>query len=164
MPAADTEALTRVLAGEPRIRLAYLFGSVASGDEHPGSDVDVAVLALPPMSLAERERLRSALAGAAGRPVDLVALDEAPPLLAREVIGGRLLLCRDEGEREELEARVMARFLDTAHLRAVQMNYLRQRIGNRNARSPAASSWRSTRPWAAFRPGCPSHSSVWSKT
>ena len=36
-------ALRAVLEAEPAVRLAYLFGSVARGDDGPGSDIDVAL-------------------------------------------------------------------------------------------------------------------------
>ena len=87
------------LAGS-EIASAYLFGSTASGRRHRESDVDVAVLlrwsAHP--GRAERFdaglRLAGRLQAALGRTVDLVVLNDAPPLLGRAVVtqGMRLLL------------------------------------------------------------------------
>ena len=110
------------------ISLVYLFGSCVSGTARPDSDVDVAILFdhLPPP--ASLDRLTEDLGAAAERRVDLVALNVAPPLLAREVIErGRLVMCRDEDERVRFVTRTTARYQDTAHLRRVQYAYLRER-------------------------------------
>ena len=59
--------------------------------------------------------------------MDLVDLGLAPPLLLREVVkGGRLLWAADEDERLDFETRALARYMDTAHLRRVQAEYLRE--------------------------------------
>ncbi len=57
-------------------REVYLFGSSARGADSPGSDIDLAVVGLPPESFframgVARRILR--------RPVDLVDLDESNP-------------------------------------------------------------------------------------
>jgi predicted nucleotidyltransferase len=98
------------------------------GTARPGSDVDVAILFdhLPTPALLDR--LTEELAAATERRVDLVVLNAAPPLLAREVIAhGRLVMCRDEDERVWFVTRTTARYQDTAHLRRVQYVYLRER-------------------------------------
>jgi predicted nucleotidyltransferase len=57
-------------------REVYIFGSVASGKSHEGSDVDLAVTGLPPecffSTMARLENLFD-------RSVDLVDLDDATP-------------------------------------------------------------------------------------
>lgn len=74
------------------------------------------------------DRVTEALEAAAGRSVDLVVLDVAPPLLAHEVLAtGELLVCRDEDERIRFAVRALARFLDTAALRRTQHRYQRER-------------------------------------
>lgn len=72
---------------------AYLFGSEAEGRSHRESDVDVAVLldrdAVPSARdrFDYRVRLGSDLVGALHRNrVDVVLLDDAPPLLARRIV------------------------------------------------------------------------------
>jgi predicted nucleotidyltransferase len=105
------------LAGERDLRLAYLFGSRATGRAAPGSDWDVAVLfergADPRRRLALAEALREAL----GAPVDLVSLERAPVEFATRVVrDGVLLVARSEAERVEYEAMVLARASDLAPL------------------------------------------------
>ncbi len=79
----DRKALAEALEAQPDVDLAVLFGSVATGQANARSDVDVGVLgALSPERLAA---LGVTLSRAAGRQVDLIALDTAPPLLRFEV-------------------------------------------------------------------------------
>ena len=122
------ERIRLALEDQYDICLAYLFGSCASGAARPGSDVDVAILFdhLPTPALLDR--LTENLGAATERRVDLVVLNVAPPLLAREVVArGRLVMCRNEDERVRFETRTTARYQDTAHLRRVQYAYLRER-------------------------------------
>src|SRR5438067_7451655 len=90
LPAALSDALAR--APVPGVVAAYLFGSHAAGRAHRESDVDVGVLfdwdALP--TTRERfdagVRLASWLMAELRHPrVDLVVLNDAPPVLARHV-------------------------------------------------------------------------------
>lgn len=118
------------------MRLAYLFGSTATGQARSTSDLDVGALFAPMPAPAELDRLAADLEVVAGRGVDLVVLNTAPPLLAHEVLrAGRLILCRDEDERVRFHTRAVARYLDTAHLRQVQHRYLRERADAHRARS-----------------------------
>jgi predicted nucleotidyltransferase len=122
------ERIRVVLLEYPAVRLAYLFGSVASGSARPGSDADIAILFEEVPAPGALDRLSEHLTQAAERPVDLVVLNAAPPLLAREVVArGRLALCRDDMDRVRFEARTTARYQDTAHLRRIQYSYLRER-------------------------------------
>jgi len=125
----DIHERIRLALGERHdVCLAYLVGSCVSGTARPGSDVDVAILFDPLPTPALLDRLTEDLGAATERPVDLVVLNVAPPLLAREVVArGRLVMCRDEDERVRFETRTTARYQDTAHLRRVQYAYLRER-------------------------------------
>lgn len=124
----------RALVERQEIRLAYLFGSTAAGTARPGSDTDIAILFDEVPAPRELDLLSERLGAAVGRPVDLVVLNSAPPLLAREVIrSGRLLVCRDDQDRVRFEARATARYQDTAHLRRVQYGYLRERAAAHRA-------------------------------
>ena len=127
------DALRAALDDEP-VRLAYLFGSLARGEAHPGSDVDLAVRSDGPLGLTESSALIGRLESALGRRVDLVDLHRAPPLLLHEVLSeGIPLIVRDPDEQADFETRAIARFLDTAHLRRIQHHYLQQRVEQRHA-------------------------------
>jgi hypothetical protein len=131
------EAIRRVLESRGDVRLAYVFGSAARGEARPSSDVDVAALFETSPEAGDLDSLATELQTAAGRRVDLVVLNTAPPLLAREIVKtGRRLTCRSEGERVAFETRAIARYMDTAHLRRVQDRYLRARVDALRAGQP----------------------------
>lgn len=95
------EAVRTALQDEPGIAASFVFGSHARGRARPGSDIDVAVLP-DKTEQADRLALRRRMMAALGKHlaadrIDLVLLDEAPPVLAFAVLKhGRLALCRDE--------------------------------------------------------------------
>ncbi len=125
-----------MLRGRDDVRLAYVFGSTAQDQARPDSDLDVAVLFHGDPAPTDLDRLAFELAQAAGRPVDLIVLGRASPLLSHEVVSrGRLVVCRSDEERADFEARTMVRYLDTAHLRRIQHAYLRERAEAHRARS-----------------------------
>ena len=122
------ERIRRALVERPDVCLAYLFGSTAAGTARRGSDADIAILFDEVPAPRVLDLLSELLGVAAERPVDLVVLNDAPSLLAREVIArGRFLLCRDDEDRVRFESRSTARHQDTAHLRRVHYAYLRER-------------------------------------
>ena len=62
----------RRVAAESGARDVRLFGSVARGEEHDGSDVDFLVAVDPGRSLLDLARLELRLEQLLGRPVDVV--------------------------------------------------------------------------------------------
>lgn len=90
--------LMTALRTEREVRLAVLFGSTATGEDTPTSDVDLLVVHRRPLWTTQaglRIRLRRAL----GTPVDVVLLDQAeaqPSLLADVLREGRVLIDRDD--------------------------------------------------------------------
>jgi predicted nucleotidyltransferase len=83
-PSSLIEALRAALAGDPRIAYALIFGSMARTGGHAHSDVDVAIgfIDTQAASVTELGDLAARLEMAAGRPVDLVLMDEARRALA----------------------------------------------------------------------------------
>lgn len=76
--------LTEILRSQPDVELAMLFGSMASGRTHAGSDIDVAVLCTSPLTAQRKMALIAELAQATGRPIDLIDLRTAgEPLLGQ---------------------------------------------------------------------------------
>jgi len=129
------DPIRRVVEARSDVRLAYLFGSSVRGEVRPQSDADVAVLFSGSPPVESLDPLVAELETAAGRGVDLVVLNDAPPLLAHEVVStGTCLVCRDDDERVRFVARTVSRYLDTAHLRRVQHAYLRERTVAHRAR------------------------------
>ena len=96
----SARTVSRVVSHRPEIQAAYIFGSVAHGRTHPDSDIDIAVLLgrrLPDSrALSYRLRLGSDLGVALGRSdVQLVILNQAPPLLAHRVLSQGTLVFED---------------------------------------------------------------------
>lgn len=111
------QAIRDQLARDPRgVVAAYLFGSQARGDARPDSDVDVAVLygEAPPRTLAGQPfDTEDELAGALGRPVQLVVLNTASPDLVHRVLrDGILVVDRDRSARIRFEVAARNAYFD----------------------------------------------------
>ena len=107
--------LAMLFESEKRVLVAYLFGSYARGLETPRSDVDIAVLLseVPERPLEYYLHLERELAKVLEMDVDLVFLNDAPPLLKYQMIKyGRLLFSRDERVRVMFEAKSLCEYLD----------------------------------------------------
>jgi predicted nucleotidyltransferase len=98
------------------VAAVYLFGSVARGDDRAGSDLDVGVLGrtretgLSPLILDD---FCDRLEAAAGRNLDLVILQTAPPDLVHRVMrDGVLLIDRDRSRRIAFEVQARNEYFD----------------------------------------------------
>jgi len=120
------EDLEHVLEGASGVRLAVVFGSAAGGTARSDSDVDVAVLLDSDDGLPT---LRVALERAVARPVDLISLSKAPPLLRFEIArDGRLLVERDPHAWVEFRARAMIDWWDWAPTARIMHSAMRARL------------------------------------
>ncbi|MFO1077537.1 MAG: nucleotidyltransferase domain-containing protein [Planctomycetota bacterium] len=108
------EDVIQLLARDPRIGYALVFGSFARGTQHVHSDLDVAIGGLSRgLTVHELGELVGRLEAAAGRSVDLVLLDEAPPGLAYRVFrDGRILVEKDPEALTRRRARAVLEYLD----------------------------------------------------
>lgn len=133
----DIEALQAVLRRGPPLRLAVLFGSGARGELRPDSDLDVGIVPEDPdLPQAAELDLQLELRAAAGRPVDIVRLDNASTLLRGQAARDALLL--HEGRRGEFLAfrvRATVEYLDFLPLYDEVAERFRQAILHR-AESP----------------------------
>ena len=92
------DAILAALATQPSIDivLAILFGSLATGEGHVKSDLDLAVDAGRRLTAAEKITLISELAATTGRPVDLVDIHAiGEPLLGQILQHGKRILGSD---------------------------------------------------------------------
>ena len=118
MPAATIEEVLReFFAAEPAgIIAAYLFGSVARGTAHAGSDIDVAVLyaEAPPATIEGLPLdLEGRISQLVGRPAQVIVLNTAPAGLVHRVLrDGVLLLDRAPGARIRFEVRARNEYFD----------------------------------------------------
>jgi len=138
MDAATLEKLKRYFVDRPSLGVAsaYLFGSHAAGRDHRESDLDVAVLLLWDRHPSARDRfearvdLISDLGAALGRnDVDLVILNDAPPLLGRRIsYEGRRIFLGDAAADHAFVRDVQLRAADLEpwlqRLRGIQLEAL----------------------------------------
>jgi len=127
---AQVDEIERALAGVldrwPLVRAAWLFGSVATGESGPLSDIDVGVLGAGVLSFDERAQLTVDLSRAAGRSCDVVLVEQASPVLGMAVVDtGRRFLCRDADAADAWEDFALRRYLGTAELRRIVYGHVR---------------------------------------
>lgn len=118
----------------PAVQLAVLFGSVARGENRAWSDVDLGVW-LEPETVDRRVEVEAELGRAVGRPVDVIVLNHAPPLLRFEIArDGVVLLERRDGLWTDFKARAMVDWWDWAptarRIEAAAIERLRARVAS----------------------------------
>ncbi|MDO8680498.1 MAG: nucleotidyltransferase domain-containing protein [Acidobacteriota bacterium] len=107
--------LTSALAADPDVQLAVVFGSAAKGTLHRRSDLDLAVMGVP--STTRLAGLAVTLARIAGREVDLIPLETAPPLLRFEIArDGAVLIERHPHLWSDFQVRAMVDWWEWAPL------------------------------------------------
>ena len=112
------ERLRQTVQARPEILDAYLFGSLSRGDPNPESDIDVAIYVdrncVPPSPFGYASAVASDLMAALREDqIDVVVLNDAPPLLYHRVLrdGIRLLARRLEATTSR-EGRALSRYCD----------------------------------------------------
>ena len=124
------ERLRQALARGPKLRLAILFGSRARGGARPDSDVDIAILpASSDLSLMNENRLGAELERAAGAPVDMIRIDEAPAALRWRIArDGVVLLSEPAREASRFLARAGIEHDDVLELETDAMRRYRAHL------------------------------------
>jgi len=111
-------------------KLVITFGSRVSGQSHPDSDYDVAILADKQLTLNLKNELCDKLAeqlGTSPHLVDLVDIQIASPLLKRIIADGKLMA----GSQDEfLKFKLLAwrEYIDTARFRMFRSQSLKEGI------------------------------------
>jgi uncharacterized protein len=108
------DEIAKVLAAEPRVTYALVFGSRARGSERADSDFDIAIGGLrSPLSVRELGNLIGRLESATARTVDLTNLDEVPPSVAYRVFrDGIVVLDREHAALVDRQVRAVMEYLD----------------------------------------------------
>ena len=131
---AVERAVAECVSRHAKIQAAYVFGSVVTGRMRPNSDVDIAVLldrrARRSRMLTYRLELMADLGAALHRPdVDVVILNEAPPLLAHRVLSrGHLVFERSASARVQFQVRTASRYSDLAPMFETHIRYLKKHV------------------------------------
>jgi predicted nucleotidyltransferase len=112
------------------VRFALLFGSRASGQARPASDWDLAVYLDDALSSEARFAFRRDLI-AELRPaiaVDLIVLNDAPPLLAAAALRGERLLVRDPTAFARFFVKTLGLAEDDRHFARIHAAARRERL------------------------------------
>ena len=87
----------------------YLFGSYGTPAQHPGSDLDFAILARDSINPVLLFELANTLSNRLGREVDLLDLSTASTVMAKEVLRtGERLIVNDLIATQTFEMRTLA--------------------------------------------------------
>ena len=118
----DHEVLRRALASEEELVFAYLFGTQASGETTPLSDVDVAVYPARPLDLDRRLGIIQRMSvKTTCDDLDVTFLNRVDNLYILKAIvdDGIVMLDRDPDRRAMFEVMVQHRFIDFVHQRKI---------------------------------------------
>jgi len=143
---SNREAI-RALLERSGVVLAYLFGSAARGRDREDSDLDIAALFGGRVPASQRSELRlkllTELVGLIHvNDIDLVVLNDAPPLLAYKVASTGRTILGDRPEQVRFAIQAIKRFIDTRPLRERLAARLDRRI-----RDAAREAGAATEPW-----------------
>ena len=124
-------AVVSFLETRREVQAAYLFGSLVTGRSRPDSDVDIAVLVSEKVMRRDpfryQQELMNNLTGVLKRrDIDLILLNQSPPLLAHRVLKGRLIFERSASARIAFQVRTVNRYLDTVAMRNLYLTYLKK--------------------------------------
>lgn len=124
------EWLRKWLAEFPEIEFALLFGSRARGAAREDSDWDIAVYLSDACSASKRFALRrEMLAAVPGRaPVDLVVLNDAPPLLGHRALQGEPVLMRNRTAYVRYAVKTTSMAIDGQYWRDFYRERLKSRV------------------------------------
>ncbi|HAM56987.1 MAG: hypothetical protein A2W08_03505 [Candidatus Rokubacteria bacterium RBG_16_73_20] len=127
MGVADLERIARTYG----IRLLLQFGSTVTGELHPASDVDLAVLLeRPAPTLAERAGLLHELQGLfPDREVDLAVLNRADPLFLKKVTDSCRLLHGEPAALQRLKLYAFRRYQDHRKYLDLERRFVARAVG-----------------------------------
>ena len=115
----NQEQLKQVLNKFPELKLAFLFGSFATGRQNSDSDLDIAVASGEVLSVNRKMQLITELAQSTKRPIDLIDLQmKQEPIFSQVITNGSLILCRDRGLYAEFIKLAIYNVADFLPLRA----------------------------------------------
>jgi predicted nucleotidyltransferase len=107
--ASISEVCQEVAAADPRILAVYLFGSRATGEARPDSDVDLAALFSEPVWLGDLVTLENQFEERLGARVELINVGTCNAFLALDVIRGERIYCTEPVRCDEFDLYVLRR-------------------------------------------------------
>lgn len=108
-----SKACTDILREYEDIIFAYIFGSYVEGKMRKDSDIDIAVYLKKDMDIDLYLKIKMDLTDSIQREVDLVILNNAPPLLKYEIYKNNIsLFTRDKAEESKYKVRTLFEYDD----------------------------------------------------
>jgi len=126
------ESIRKLVDGDTRIEVIYLFGSRARGEAAQESDYDFAFRVSTPLSLTEQAEINAKLMKITHcSQVDTIFLHEAPILLKFEAVsGGRIIFSRiDPDAVNRYEMSIYREYFHTERFRRLQRESLKEEFG-----------------------------------
>nr|WP_243454956.1 nucleotidyltransferase domain-containing protein [Meiothermus sp. CFH 77666] len=121
------DSVRGVFSRYPQVQVAFLFGSRAFGKSRPGSDWDIGVY-LEPQKPDPTLDILTDLVKAGFERADLVVLNQAPPVLAFEVVRANGVVFQREGFCVgSYVSRVVREYWDLEPLLRVQREAMKRR-------------------------------------
>lgn len=118
------------LSKEPKIKLAYVLGSVISNRTKTNSDFDLAVVveSLDKINYKYIYNLISDIDFPKDLDLSVVDKNSSPLFLFQIVSTGKCIYQRSEEEKISFEAYTLNNYYDTAHLRKIYYSYLKDKF------------------------------------
>lgn len=118
------------LSKEPRIKLAYVLGSIISGRVKADSDFDLVVVVddATKINYDQIYQLISNLKFPKDLDLSIVDKNSSPLFLFQIISTGKCVYQRSEEERVFFEADVLKIYYDTTHLRNIYHSYLKDKF------------------------------------
>lgn len=108
----DDRIVATLLASLPDLQAVYRYGSAGGAYERENSDIDLALLAGHPLTLAEKLQLAGKLSRLAGRDVDLNDLRSLPVTLRVQIVmEGVRLYAANIPAAEEYDSRTLSDYV-----------------------------------------------------
>jgi predicted nucleotidyltransferase len=113
----DKDNIRKILAMEPSIEVAYLYGSVAVGIAGENSDIDIGVLLnssyVDTLDYKFESNLALKIEAVLSKEVDLRIINKAPIYAQYEVIRpAQPICCANDSVRINFETQVLSQYLD----------------------------------------------------
>lgn len=114
------------------IKLLYVFGSYAKGNNNKNSDIDIAVLLDDNYNSMDKLNLIGDLTLIFKRDdIDLVILNTANPVLRHQIIKyGKIIYEENQDARVFFEAKVLSEYMDMEPFRRTQMEFINEWVEN----------------------------------
>lgn len=122
--------IQKALSKEPKIKLAYVLGSVISGREKAESDFDLAVVVKDAVKISHDQIYQLIADLNFPKDLDLSIVDKnsSPLFLFQITSTGKCIYQKSNEEKVVFESFVMENYYDTHHLRNIYSSYLRERF------------------------------------